>query len=207
MTLPIPDIDRCLELMEQFGMWENIRHHSFLVARVAELLQQRLAGCTPTAAVMQRELVIAGGLLHDIAKSKCLEQGCLHAETGAEICGQLGYPAVAEIVANHVILSGFSPDRYKRGEFNATELVFYADKRVKHDQLVSLDERLAYILEKYGHSNQRREALILQNFQACRTLERHLFASLGFSPDDLPELLAESPAGRLCYPPANTNPL
>jgi len=202
MNSAIPDIDRCLELMEQFGMWENIRHHCFLVARVAELLQQRLTGGAQDTANMQRELVVAGGLLHDIAKSKCLEEGCLHAETGAAICGQLGYPEVAEIVANHVILSDFSPDRYTRGEFNATELVFYADKRVKHDQLVSLDERLAYILEKYSHDNQRREALILQNFQACRTLERHLFTCLDLSPDDLGTLLAGSPAGRLRYPPA-----
>jgi len=204
MNQLIPDVDRCLELMETFSMWENIRCHSFMVARVADLLQRQLNTVGRAATVPPRKLVIAGALLHDIAKSKCLDEGCRHADVGAVICEELGYTDIARIVSNHVVLSDFGPDRYQRGEFNAVELVFYADKRVKHDQVVSLDERLDYILEKYANNSQRNEALIIQNFAACRILEEHIFACLDFSPYDITTLLAKESAGPLQYPAVKT---
>lgn len=200
MKQPIPDIDRCLELMETFSMWENIRRHSFMVARVAELIHRQLSAAGRAASIPQREIVVAGALLHDIAKSKCLEDGCRHAEVGALLCEELGYADISEIVANHVILGDFAPDRYLKGEFNAIELVFYADKRVKHDEVVTLDERLEYILEKYANHSQRNETLIYKNFEKCRTLEQHLFTCLDFSPAELPVLLTAEPAGSLQYP-------
>lgn len=192
--------------MDSFAMWENIRRHSFLVARVAELLQKGLTESGRAAAVPERELVVAGALLHDIAKSKCLMEKCRHAEVGAALCDDLGYPQVAEIVLNHVVLSDFGPKRYVAGDFRATELVFYADKRVRHDEVVSLDERLEYILGKYADNNPHYEALILKNFQLCRTLEHQLFAFLDFSPTDLSTLLAGEPAGNLHYPPGGEKP-
>jgi uncharacterized protein len=112
---------------------------------------------------------------------------------------------VAEIVANHVVLSGFNPERYARGDFNGMELVFYADKRVKHDQVVNLDQRLAYILDKYA-SHQRHEELIMKNFQACRLLEQQLFACLDFPADELKTIIASESAGVLRYPPQNPLP-
>lgn len=200
MPNTIPDIPRCLELMDTFAMWENIRHHSFLVARVAGLLQRRLQDLGSAANVPPHNLVVAGALLHDIAKSKCLEEECRHAEVGAAICEDLGYPEVADIVANHVVLPEFVPERYARGDFKAMELVFYADKRVKHDQVVDLDQRLAYILDKYA-DHQRHEELIMKNFQACRLLEQQLFAHLDFPATELETVIASESAGMLCYPP------
>lgn len=183
-------------------MWENIRCHSFLVARVAELLQQRLAAADRVPTVPSRELVIAGALLHDIAKSKCLEENCRHAEVGAQLCAEAGYREISPIVANHVLLADYQPDRYGRGEFSASELVFYADKRVKHDQVVGLDERLEYILAKYAGTDTFREKLIRENFAACRVLEQHLFARLDIEPDDVAILLARQERGPLHYPAA-----
>lgn len=202
MHTTIPHIQRCLELMEMFAMWENIRHHSFKVAQVAVYLQENLMS---RGIAVDRDLVIAGALLHDIAKSKCLDEGCRHAEIGGELMREFNYPEVAEIVANHVVLADFSPTRYGNGGFTAIDLVFYADKRVKHDQIVSLDERLDYILEKYANDSRRNEERILHNFSCCRILENHLFAHLGVSPDALPQLLeATVGVSQLCYPPTAT---
>lgn len=206
MNHPIPDIDRCLQLMDTFAMWENIRRHSFLVARVAELLQMGLAEAGRAPAVPDRELVVAGALLHDIAKSKCIEEKCRHAEVGATLCSELGYGQVAEIVENHVVLSEFRQERYVVGDFTASELVFYADKRVRHDEVVTLDERLEYILGKYGDNNQRFETLIHKNFQLCRTLENTLFTFLDFSAAEVPAILARESLGRLHYPTSRENP-
>jgi putative nucleotidyltransferase with HDIG domain len=188
--------------MDDFTMYENIRRHSFMVARVAELLVRGLRDEGSSGPVPDKDLVIAGALLHDIAKTKCLRENCRHAEVGAEICMDLGYPEIAGIVADHVILSRFEEERYHRGVFTATELVFYADKRVRHDEVVSLDARLEYILGKYGNGTPLHEALILKNFNLCRELENHLFARLRFSPSDIDTLLVSALPELHHYPPA-----
>lgn len=186
MSNAIPSLAQCLALMDRYAMLDNIRDHSLTVATVAESL---LAGLGETMGndinLPDPDLVRAGALLHDIAKTICLGNKCDHARTGRDICLELGYPAIGEIVREHVMLKDFSPDRYIMGNFLAKEIVYYADKRVRHDSVVSLDERLAYIIERYGNQDQLRHQQIEQNFQRCRTLEHHLFSHINFATDEL----------------------
>ena len=192
--------------MEEFAMYKNIRRHSCMVARVAEILQRGLAQSGNVAVIPDRQLVIAGALLHDIAKTRCLQENCRHAEVGRDICHQLGLPQVAEIVANHVILSKFRENDYKQGIFGATELVFYADKRVNHDRVVPLDARLAYIIDKYSNNEAIREEYIRRNFNQCRQVEGFLFSCLNFSPEDIPAMIESSPAELLHWLPETPAP-
>jgi putative nucleotidyltransferase with HDIG domain len=182
--MDIPGIDTCVALMERYAMLPNIRRHSLLVARIADLLATRLQdnvqGQPPV-----RQLCVSGALLHDIAKTPCLKDACDHAETGAAICAQHGYPEIAEIVAGHVMLNDFSLEQYKQGIFQAREIVYYADKRVRHDAIVSLSERLDYIIENYGKNDDRLHGLIRENFGKCEQLEGFLFNFLDFSPEEL----------------------
>ena len=62
-------------------MLDNIRAHSFVVARVAEALVDGLGrtGKTP-GPLPDKEEVVAGALLHDIAKTLCIKTDCRHAE-------------------------------------------------------------------------------------------------------------------------------
>lgn len=186
MSHPDPDIQCCLQIMEDFSMWENIRRHSFMVARVADFVLSELHNVKDTSHELpKRSRVIAGALLHDIGKTKCIQDGCSHAPVGAEFCRDLGYPEIADIVANHVILSNFEEERYIQGHFNATELVFYADKRVCHDEVVDLDARLEYILGKYANGDKKREEFIHKNFSQVRKIEQHLFSKLDITPDTI----------------------
>lgn len=187
VTTPLfPSIEQCLLYATEYGMYENIRQHSLMVARVADTIHSGLtANRQLDGALPERGLVIAGALLHDIAKALCLQQDCRHADVGEQICRELGYPAIAPIVRDHVKLSAFTPDLYARGIFGAAEIVYYADKRVKHDRIVDLEDRLAYILDKYSNSDSFREKLIHANFRQCQDLESYLFAGLPFSPDEL----------------------
>lgn len=180
----IPSIRRCLELIDRYEMLDNIRDHSIMVARVAGSLVDGLrhGGRAPVPLPDPAE-VAAGALLHDIAKTMCLKTSCNHAETGQQICAELGYPEIGEIVAEHVILKSFPADRYALGVFGAKELVYYADKRVLHDQVVPLSSRLDYILERYGEGNSARRRLIRLNFQRTLDLEGFLFRFLDFTPE------------------------
>jgi putative nucleotidyltransferase with HDIG domain len=181
----IPSLPECIQLMEQYGMLTNIRHHSLVVARLAEQLQAGLCTTAPEQPHPDRSLVIAGALLHDIAKTACLNSNCDHARIGAEICRRHDFPEIAAIVEEHVILSNFEPDRYQTGQFSAGEIVYYADKRVRHIVVVNLNERLEYILDHYGKDNPTRHQLIRENFKKCLTLEHYLFQWLPYGPGDL----------------------
>jgi uncharacterized protein len=186
MSEPIPSIAQCLALMDRYAMFDNIRAHSLTVASVAEALLTGMAetGISGTN-VPDTGLVVAGALLHDIAKTLCLGNKCDHARTGRDICIELGYPAIGEIVREHVTLKDFSIDRYSQGIFFAKEIVYYADKRVRHDSIVSLHERMAYIIERYGNQDQLRHQQIEENFQRCLILEQHLFSHINFTATEL----------------------
>ncbi|WP_446010754.1 HDIG domain-containing metalloprotein [Candidatus Electrothrix sp.] len=183
--MQIPGIDTCIALMNEYAMLPNIRRHSLLVARIAELLAFGLCERLPPGQAPDLDLCINGALLHDIAKTPCLKDNCDHAATGADICRQHGYPEIAEVVACHVILQDFSLERYKQGMFQAQDIVYYADKRVRHDAIVSLAEREEYILENYGGDDERVQQRIRKNFRRCGQLEEALFRVLDFSPDQL----------------------
>ena len=181
-AVPVPTLATCLQLMERYEMLPHIRHHSLVVARLAEQLISGLIATNPERPQADRELVIAGALLHDIAKTPCLNSECDHARMGGEICREHGFAEIAAIVEEHVRLRDFDPDRCGDGRFTAPEIVYYADKRVRHNVVVHLDERLEYIIDHYGRGNPVRHRLIQENFQSCLNLEEHLFRWLPFPP-------------------------
>lgn len=181
--MTIPSVADCLALMERYRMPANIRAHSLRVGRVAGFLTEALAA---KGEPLRVDLTVAGALLHDIAKGPCLNGRCRHAEEGAAICRQHGYDEVAGIVAEHVVLAqGFT------GRCQEREIVYYADKRVRHDQLVSLEERRDDLIIRYGEGIPARQAQIRENFLLCRRLEEHLFARLApLTPADLAAAIA-----------------
>ncbi len=185
-----PPVRQCLQIMEDEEMLPNIRAHSIMVARVAHLLFIEL-GKSPqkNIPIPAEELILAGALLHDIAKTPCLVKGCHHAKKGRDFCEENGFPEVGEVVREHVWLFDFSPERYANGHFFAKEIVYYADKRVRHDSIVSLAARKEYILERYGNNDPERHRLIKANFDNCEQLETFLFAALAVEANDILELV------------------
>lgn len=173
-------------------MLDNIRAHSLMVARVAAVIHDGLlASPISKDQIPPRGLVLAGALLHDIAKTPCLNDRCEHAKLGRELCMELGFPEVAEVVLEHVLLSDFSPSRYAEGLFLAKELVYYADKRVRHDEIVSLQERLDYILSNYGNNDPHRHSLIRENFHRCQQLEDLLMPAIGMEAGNCKSAVAQ----------------
>ncbi|MCP3892514.1 MAG: HDIG domain-containing protein [Desulfobulbaceae bacterium] len=193
MQKPVPSTDQCLHYIEQYQMLDNIRAHSYLVARVAEVLLDQLHKSKRTSGTLpDKNTVIAGALLHDIAKTECIKTNCHHAKVGQRICEDLGHPEIGEIVAEHVVLSSFRQDLYEDGIFGAKELVFYSDKRVNHDQVVSLPERLEYIIARYGKGDSTKEHHIRLNFNRTIEFEKYLFKYLNFNPSQLSQQISKN---------------
>lgn len=179
----IPTVKSCFALMDQYRMLANIREHSLVVARVAELIA---ATIRKRGEDIDLDLVIGAALLHDIAKTQCLDSRCDHARVGREICLAHDFAEIAEIVGQHVIIREDAS-----GRIGEKEIVYYADKRVNHDRIVSLDDRLAYILDRYARNNEVRRQAILENFDKCLRIEKRMFDLLDFSPDQVAPLVMD----------------
>ena len=167
--------------MEEYGMLENIKAHSIVVEKVAAIIARELQN-GPVAISLER--VSAGALMHDIGKTLCLHSSNDHAAKGREICLENDLPEIADIVGEHVRLMDYGPS----SPIGEKEIVYYADKRVNHDVIVSLDERLAYLLERYGRNEEYICKRIIENFDQCRALEKRLFTKLSFRPEGLNDL-------------------
>jgi len=171
----VPDPAECRHLLEKHGVPSHIRRHSEQVARVARRLSSALIG---VGANLNEGLVEASALLHDIAKAACLEGGD-HAKEGAELLAVLGYPEVASLVARHVELGPWEPE----GQVTEAELLNYSDKRVCHEDVVSLQERFVDLVKRYGQRGPGAERRIRKNWQMTERLEAKIFRDLPFGPD------------------------
>jgi uncharacterized protein len=180
----VPMQNECLQMLDKMDMPVHIQNHSRLVCRVALALAD---GLIAAGISINRELVMASALLHDITKPRSFETGEDHAQTGGGFLAGLGFPEVGEIVRQHVILDHYPPEAAP----NEAEIVNYADKRVLHDQVVPLDDRMAYILTRYAKTRQR-QALLHQLWDQTRMLEQRLFSHLSFAPDAIPLGLADT---------------
>ena len=179
----IPSIENCFSLMGTYGMLKNIRAHSVMVAKVASVIVRGLKGAGLDISVKK---AIAGALLHDIGKTSSLNSGEDHAEIGRQICLQNNFEEIADIVGEHIRLANYSLN----GRYSEKEIVFYADKRVNHDKIVSLKERLDYLIERYGGNQEGLEDAIRMNFDLCKAVEKKLFTRLDFAPESLASLAA-----------------
>lgn len=163
-------------------MLENIRRHSIVVESVASIIT---GGLTEVGVPLSLEMVTAGALMHDIAKTICLSEGCDHALVGEEICLKNHLDEIADLVGEHIRLKYFEPE----GAILEKEIIYYADKRVTHDRIVTLDERLLDLFLRYAGGNPALQKRMEENFRLCRKVEQKLFARLSFGPEDIAGLV------------------
>jgi len=159
-------------------MLPNIREHSFRVMEVASFLAEALAAA---GFDLHLPLVTVGALLHDLGKTPCLGTLTNHAELGAGFLEELGYPHVAQVVREHVHLDGNILDPRPLRE---AEIVNYADKRVLHEEVVTLAARFADLKVRYGRTPEALARIQATEVRA-RVLEDKLFAPLSLTPVDV----------------------
>ncbi len=177
----IPNAEKCILLMNTYGMLDNIKAHSIKVEQVARIIAE---GIKKSGKNISLEKVTAGALMHDIAKTMCLGSTEDHAKRGKDICLENSFFEIAEIVGEHIQLKSFRPD----SEVTEKEIIYYADKRVNNNEVVTLEKRLAYLIDRYAKNEKALVQRIEENFRRCREVEKKIFSTLDFSPEDLVEL-------------------
>lgn len=143
------------KLLDEFHAPLNVRAHSLEVALFAEDLAKKLNNAGEE---VDPEQVWIAGIIHDFVRiidfketpKDGSEEDILiwedlrkqyqghHADVAAEILQEMGEDALAAIIRKHkyTAIIDDPPQTWEE------KLLYYADKRVAHDQIVTLQERL-----------------------------------------------------------------
>jgi putative nucleotidyltransferase with HDIG domain len=160
----IPRPEDCYALWDSYAMLDNIRAHS---ARVADLARAMALAARARGMDVSPDAVCAAGLLHDLGKTYTIAHGGSHAQLGAAwVMRETRNAPVARAVMFHVhwpFAEGADDDSL----FLVLSIV-YADKRVKHDAYVSIDERFEDLVERYGVNDFTRSRIELSRQQGKR---------------------------------------
>ncbi|MBP2650893.1 MAG: mobA 1 [Firmicutes bacterium] len=134
-----PMLEDIFYILQKYQVSDGVIRHSVTVAEAAVNLAIWL---NESGIEMSTPMLAAAGLLHDIAKGTPA-----HAKQGAKIIGELGYPAIAAMIATHMDLTIL-----KHEALNEGAILYFADKLSRQNQIVSLEERFNASLEKYDGS-------------------------------------------------------
>lgn len=167
----LPSREQCLKLLEKHKVPEHIVRHSVTVEKVAVFLAEKLVEAGQQVNV---ELVSRASLLHDIDKMKTIETGAGHGSISKQILEEENLPELGVIAFKHHLSHILKERPFENWE---EKLVYYADKRVTHDKVVSLDERFEYLLERYGSKRE-----IVEKISSCKPkvkqLEEEIFSKI-----------------------------
>jgi putative nucleotidyltransferase with HDIG domain len=160
--MKIPTKEECLVILKNNKVLPKIITHTIAVCdfsmKVCDALEKKGIN-------VNRDLVAAAALLHDIKK---LNPGD-HEIEGAKLIGSLGYPEVAVLIKKHGLKHSFEDEFYPKTW--EEKIIFYSDKRVKNDKVVSIGERFEYIKQTYKRDVVDRE------IELTKKIEKELLGS------------------------------
>ncbi|NJB67062.1 hypothetical protein GGQ74_000702 [Desulfobaculum xiamenense] len=152
----VPDDATCERYWDQRDMPEHIRNHSTNVALIATAMARRAAEKNLIRGDAAVQAVRSSALLHDLAKIYCITHGGHHSQLGAAwVMEHTGNPLLAQGVLHHVWWP-FTVDPIRHFLPLA---VLYADKRVRHDEIVPLGVRFSDLFERYGKNDTARDRI------------------------------------------------
>jgi uncharacterized protein len=151
-------------------MPEHIFNHTRTVENIAVAIASHLPD------KINIRLVEMGALLHDICKIDSIRTGQDHARMGGRLLDILGCPELALIVRQHVSLES--------DELNEAMIVNYADKRVMHEEVVSLSRRFVDLMDRYGKDEKRQER-IFSLYEKSLETEKIIIKATGINVEGL----------------------
>jgi putative nucleotidyltransferase with HDIG domain len=136
----IPSAAECDVIMkDMLKVPDAVIAHCKAVASVAQSIVDKTNRCGGN---IDRELVTAAALLHDLARGMPD-----HAAESARIIRGMRFPKVAELVETHMdIVPGRS------GIVSSAEILYLSDKLVSGDRIVNLQDRFGQARDKYGEN-------------------------------------------------------
>ena len=158
-------IEKAVQILKESGCLPNILEHSLLVAEVTKAICDNLKDKSQ----INTDLAVCGAILHDVTKTQSLQTGEHHDISGGIYMRERGQEKIARIIESHVALKDFSTESPLKEE----EIVHYADKRVKHSEIVTIAERIDDLIIRYGNTPERKED-IASRIHFLRDLENKI---------------------------------
>ena len=174
LTKPYPTYDDCCYLWEYYKTPPHVIRHCKAVSRTAVLIGEQLNrhGCG-----LDLQLLEAAGLLHDMMR---LEED--HGGRAAEELRRMGYDSVADAIAVHMKY----PLDPEKATITETDLLCLADRLVKEDEYVGLENRMEYIIEKSRQYNDPgAEDRIRTSFRRTETFQKNIESIIGKKLEDI----------------------
>ena len=107
-----------------------------------------------------------------------------HADIASDFFKKLGYIKTAEVIYIHK--SSVLAEEPERVNTLEKKIMYYSDKRVKHEEVVPLKERFRDGWERYGKYDDTRTRRMFDEVEKMTfALEKELFEGLDINPDDL----------------------
>ncbi len=183
MSSMIPSDSRCIEYLEEAGCKRRVIIHCCTVNAVAQEMISRIGG-------VDRDLVTAGALLHDIGRS--VDHSIMHAYIGAQIAESYGLPqSLVDIIRKHtgagldaedVEEMGLPPGDYMPRTLEE-KIVAHADNMVSDNRVVD-----------HLHSvNKLRSKGAFRGADRVEALHKELSALYGEDLDTIPAKIGEYP--------------
>ena len=205
-----PSIPNEQVIHQLYDDWATPKHVRAHIKQVTNVAMQIGEAYVKRGEIVDLNLLYAAGMLHDINRvcdfktlerdnfkeditdekwekwEECRRQykGIHHADIAHEQLTKLGFPEVAELVRLHRSLNIINePESYDTPE---KKILYYADKRVKHDEIVDLKERFRDGRERYGGFDGIEERKLFEKVEKLTyQLEKELFGQIDLKPEDI----------------------
>jgi len=158
--MKIPTKQECYQLLKENNVPPNIIAHSEAVANISLKIYDQIK----TIHKLNPDILVTTALLHDIEKLKPN-----HVEAGEEFLKSKQFHELGEFVGEHGIR--------KKPKSLYGKILFYADKRVIEDKVVTIKKRIEYIIKKYNMSEDDSQKLYI--------VSRQIEKELGIDPEKI----------------------
>ncbi|MCR4335434.1 MAG: HDIG domain-containing protein [archaeon] len=177
--MKIPSLEECNSIIEEYKVPEHIKSHIAMVRKIANFLAKKIS---KTEKEINLDLVDKGALLHDVMKMYCVENNCRHTEEASKVLSQKGFPEFGKVLEQHGL---DEVNQFDAKTLLEAKIVWYADKRVNHDKLVSLIARYVYLKNKYGSESDKKMKQIISTEENAKKIEKEIFELAGLKRDIL----------------------
>lgn len=166
--------EEALKLLHKHGIGGFVLKHILKVNQISVYLAKKLKEKGENVNV---ELTDIASLLQDIGKKLSDSTPMNHVDAGVKILNDEGMRDIGEIIKKHSINAIVEEDKIPTTW--EEKLIFYTDRRVIEDKLVSLDERITDLRTRYPDI----EKFLWKAVPKIAKLEEEIFSILDISKD------------------------
>jgi uncharacterized protein len=179
--MKIPSYNRCIQILKENDTPKNIWLHNRKVNAIAMFIANKLI---EKGININIDIVDKACLLHDVKKFHEIKGIIkdMHENEGKILIEKEGYPEIADLISKHKTES-LTSKKLKKWE---EKVVFYSDKRVMHDKIVSIDERMEDGWNRYkDNTHYSGDKKVVSKLM--HELEKQIFKKLSMKPEDINE--------------------